>query len=57
MEKIIFIIFILILRGKYVNLEDLECKIKPGCTAHPPWPRGICNKCQPNAVYLNRQVT
>jgi hypothetical protein len=44
-------------RGKYVNLEDLACKIKPGCTIHPPWPKGICNKCQPNTVYLNRQVS
>jgi hypothetical protein len=43
-------------RGKYVNLENLNCKIKSGCKEHPPWPRGICNKCQPNTVYLNRQV-
>lgn len=45
-----------LLRGKYVNLENLNCKIKSGCKEHPPWPRGICNKCQPNTVYLNRQV-
>lgn len=44
------------LRGKYTNLEKLNCKIKPGCKEHPPWPRGICNKCTPPTVYLNRQV-
>ena len=43
-------------RGKFVNLENLSCKIKPGCKEHPPWPGGICTKCQPNAVTLNRQV-
>lgn len=42
-------------KGKYTNLEELNCKIKPGCKEHPPWPKGICNKCQPNTVYLNRQ--
>lgn len=43
-------------KGKFVALENISCKIKPGCTAHPPWPKGICSKCQPNAVTLNRQV-
>ncbi|XP_067672107.1 nuclear protein localization protein 4 homolog [Haliotis asinina] len=42
-------------RGKFVNLENISCKIKPGCKEHPPWPGGICTKCQPNAVTLNRQ--
>jgi len=42
-------------KGKYVWLEDVNCKIKPGCTDHPPWPKGICTKCQPSAVILNRQ--
>ncbi|XP_078317027.1 nuclear protein localization protein 4 homolog [Crassostrea virginica] len=42
-------------KGKFVSLENLSCKIKPGCTEHPPWPGGICTKCQPNAVTLNRQ--
>lgn len=43
-------------RGKYLDLESLDCKIKPGCTEHLPWPKGICNKCQPSSVYLNRQT-
>lgn len=43
-------------RGKFVALEDTTCRIKPGCKDHPPWPRGICSKCQPSAITLNRQV-
>ncbi|XP_063696673.1 nuclear protein localization protein 4 homolog [Culicoides brevitarsis] len=42
-------------RGKFVALEDLNCKIKPGCRDHLPWPKGICSKCQPSAITLNRQ--
>ncbi|KAK3797242.1 hypothetical protein RRG08_030467 [Elysia crispata] len=42
-------------KGKFVNLENLSCKIRQGCKEHPPWPGGICTKCQPNAVTLNRQ--
>ncbi|XP_068631700.1 nuclear protein localization protein 4 homolog isoform X2 [Battus philenor] len=41
--------------GKFVSLDELSCKIKPGCKEHPPWPRGICSACQPGAVTLNRQ--
>ena len=47
---------VVLFRGKFVSLENLSCKIKPGCKEHPPWPGGICTKCQPNAVTLNRQV-
>ncbi|XP_055635839.1 nuclear protein localization protein 4 homolog [Toxorhynchites rutilus septentrionalis] len=43
-------------RGKFVALEDLNCKIKSGCRDHPPWPKGICSKCQPSAITLNRQT-
>ncbi|XP_025602595.2 nuclear protein localization protein 4 homolog isoform X4 [Athalia rosae] len=42
-------------RGKFLQLEDISCRIKTGCKDHPPWPRGICSKCQPNAITLNRQ--
>jgi len=42
-------------KGKYTSMEDVNCKVKPGCTEHPPWPKGICTKCQPGAVILNRQ--
>ncbi|KAG8231750.1 hypothetical protein J437_LFUL012029, partial [Ladona fulva] len=43
-------------RGKFVALENISCRIKAGCKDHPPWPKGICSKCQPNAITLNRQV-
>lgn len=42
-------------KGKFASLENLSCRIKPGCKEHLPWPAGICTKCQPNAVTLNRQ--
>lgn len=42
--------------GKYANLDNISCRIKPGCTGHPPWPKGVCSKCQPKAITLNSQV-
>jgi len=43
-------------KGKYAVVEDINLKIKPGCTTHPPWPESICSACQPPALTLNRQT-
>uniref|UniRef100_A0A915IGU7 MPN domain-containing protein n=1 Tax=Romanomermis culicivorax TaxID=13658 RepID=A0A915IGU7_ROMCU len=36
-------------------LENISCKIKKGCNNHRPWPQGICDKCRPSDITLNRQ--
>ncbi|XP_040355758.1 nuclear protein localization protein 4 homolog isoform X1 [Ixodes scapularis] len=43
-------------KGKFAALENISCQLRPGCKGHAPWPQGICTKCQPNALTLNRQV-
>lgn len=43
-------------KGKFALLENPSCRIKPGCTEHAPWPAGICTKCQPSAITLDRQT-
>ena len=36
--------------------SQIEYKMKPNCPNHPPYPEGVCNKCMPPNVILNRQV-
>ncbi|XP_028968079.1 nuclear protein localization protein 4 homolog [Galendromus occidentalis] len=42
-------------QGKFAPLENISLKIKPNCSRHPPYPKGICSKCQPSAVTLDQQ--
>jgi len=43
-------------KDKYVFLENLSCIVKPNCGEHAPYPKGLCSKCQPSPVTLNRQT-
>ncbi|VDO18360.1 unnamed protein product [Brugia timori] len=38
-------------------LENIVCSLKPNCPSHKPYPQGICSKCRPPMVTLNRQVS
>jgi nuclear protein localization family protein 4 len=46
-------------KGSHVRapLENVVCNLKPGCTDHRPYPAGICTKCRPPMLTLNRQVS
>lgn len=46
-------------KGTRLNkpLENVNCKLKIDCTnGHQPYPKGICTKCRPPVLTLNRQV-
>lgn len=34
----------------------LSYKMKKNCPNHPPYPEGVCNKCMPPNIFLNRQI-
>lgn len=37
-------------------LENIVCTLKTNCPGHKPYPKGICTKCRPPSLTLNRQV-
>ncbi|VDM46229.1 unnamed protein product [Toxocara canis] len=36
-------------------LENVVCTMKQNCSSHKPYPEGICTKCRPPSLTLNRQ--
>ncbi|KHJ89927.1 NPL4 family protein [Oesophagostomum dentatum] len=36
-------------------LENIRCMVNLNCPAHKPYPKGVCTKCKPPVVTLNRQ--
>lgn len=36
-------------------IEEGDFEVKRTCSSHPPYPEGICTKCQPTAIILNQQ--
>ncbi len=36
--------------------NEIVYKLKVGCPNHPPYPKGLCNKCVPPNANLNRQI-
>lgn len=38
-----------------IPLQDISYKMRTDCKSHKPYPQGMCNKCIPQSVILNRQ--